>query len=59
LIKEEGGGKGMQIWAYTCLYKPFEVRDLSRIIEEISRANSRPFWENRFLTRKDERWTSP
>ena len=29
--------KGFEIGAYACLYKPFEVRDLSRIIEEVSR----------------------
>jgi DNA-binding response OmpR family regulator len=38
--REEAAGaieKGLQIGAYTCLYKPFEAEELLRIIEEISR----------------------
>lgn len=38
--RDEMGGaieKGMEIGAYSCLYKPFETEELLRIIEEISR----------------------
>jgi DNA-binding NtrC family response regulator len=39
--REEMGGaieKGLQIGAYTCLYKPFEADRLVDLIEEISRS---------------------
>jgi DNA-binding response OmpR family regulator len=35
--------KGLQIGAYTCLYKPFEMEELIGIIKEISRKKLRSF----------------
>jgi len=35
--------KGLQIGAYTCLYKPLETEELIGIIEEISRKKLRSF----------------
>jgi DNA-binding NtrC family response regulator len=42
--REEMGGaieQGLRIGAYSCLYKPFEIEGLIRIIEEISREKLR------------------
>lgn len=42
--RDEMGGaieKGCQIGAYSCLYKPFEVEELVRIVEEISQKKLR------------------
>ncbi|MDD2336224.1 MAG: hypothetical protein PHD01_06580 [Geobacteraceae bacterium] len=35
--------KGLEIGAYTCLYKPFETNSLIGIVEEISRKKLRSF----------------